>query len=206
MIWLDHVPSLIMDGHAPPGHASIIVLSHTSSIDKIYSRVAPTSHPWNFHETSFYTASAFKAVLACKSGVWPSPFSPGYLRVFPRHRGSPGCDHPWSNILTGSSITSPFSAHETAFLHTSALKAVHAIESGVRPSPFPPDHLSVFPGHRGSLGHDHPWSITIKGSFSTPLVIAHKTASLLPSHHSWSWMEQSDSLSLFLWFSLCFRV
>ncbi|KAG2250209.1 hypothetical protein Bca52824_080345 [Brassica carinata] len=56
----------------------------------------------------------------------------------------------------GSTITSPFSAHETAFLHTSALKAVHAIESGVRPSPFPPDHLSVFPGHRGSLGHDHP--------------------------------------------------
>ena len=94
MILLDLVPSLIMVDHAPQEHASIIVLSHTSSIDKIYSRVAPTSHPWNFHETSFYTASAFKAV--------------------------------------------------------------HAIESGVRPSPFPPDHLSVFPGHRGSLGHDHP--------------------------------------------------
>ncbi|KAF2612719.1 hypothetical protein F2Q70_00013540 [Brassica cretica] len=91
---LDHVPSLIMDGHAPPGHTSIIVLSHTSSIDKIYSRVTPTSHPWNFHETSFHTASAFKAVHAIESGVQPSPIPPDHLRVFPGHIGSLGCDHP----------------------------------------------------------------------------------------------------------------
>ncbi|KAF3561007.1 hypothetical protein DY000_02014788 [Brassica cretica] len=52
------------------------------------------SHPWNSHETSFYTSSAFKAVLASKSGVWPSPFSPDYLRVFLRHRGSQGRVHP----------------------------------------------------------------------------------------------------------------
>ncbi|KAF2565689.1 hypothetical protein F2Q68_00026225 [Brassica cretica] len=72
MILLDLVPSLIMDNHDPPEHASIIVLSHTSSIDKIYSRVAPTSHPWNFDEICFYTASAFKAVHAIESGVRPS--------------------------------------------------------------------------------------------------------------------------------------
>ncbi|KAF2612717.1 hypothetical protein F2Q70_00013542 [Brassica cretica] len=83
-----------MDGHAPPGHASIIVLPHISSIDNIYSRVAPTSHPWNFHETSFYTASAFKDVHAIESGVRPSPFPPDHLRVFPGHRGSLGRDHP----------------------------------------------------------------------------------------------------------------
>ncbi|KAF3562724.1 hypothetical protein DY000_02015744 [Brassica cretica] len=93
-MFLDLVPSLIIDDHAPPEHASIIVLSHSSSIDKIYSRVAPTSHPWDFHETSFYTASAFKAVHAIESGVRPSLFPPDHLRVFPGHRGSLGRDHP----------------------------------------------------------------------------------------------------------------
>ncbi|KAF2565685.1 hypothetical protein F2Q68_00026221 [Brassica cretica] len=94
MILVDLVPSLIMDDHAPPEHASIIVLSHTFSIDKIYSRVAPTSHPWNFHEICFYTASAFKAVHAIESGVRPFPFPPEHLCVFPGHRGSLGHDHP----------------------------------------------------------------------------------------------------------------
>ena len=78
------------------------VLSYTSSNDKIPPWDAPIfpsiDLPWN----RFYTASTFKPVHAIESGVRPSPFSPGYLCVFPRHRWSLGRDHPWSNTITGS--------------------------------------------------------------------------------------------------------
>ncbi|KAF3607167.1 hypothetical protein DY000_02048449 [Brassica cretica] len=50
----------------------------------------------------------------------------------------------------------PLNSHETALYTAFAFKAVHAIESGVRPSLFSPEHLRVFPGYRGSLGRDHP--------------------------------------------------
>ncbi|KAJ4885692.1 Uncharacterized protein Rs2_35785 [Raphanus sativus] len=70
------------------------VLSHTSSIDKIHSWVAPSSLPWNFHGNSFCTASTFKTVHAFGSGVWPSPFYSDHLRVSLRHIGSLGCVHP----------------------------------------------------------------------------------------------------------------
>ena len=91
------------------------VLSYTSSNDKIPPWVAPIflsiDLPWN----RFYTASAFKVVHAIESGVRPSPFSPGYLRVFPRHRGSLGRDHPWSNTITGS-IPTPMKLSSHALL------------------------------------------------------------------------------------------
>ena len=78
------------------------VLSYTYSNDKIPPWVAPIfpsiDLPWN----RFYSASAFKAVHAIESGVRPSPFSPRYLCVFSRHRGSLGRDHTWWNTITGS--------------------------------------------------------------------------------------------------------
>ncbi|KAF3584431.1 hypothetical protein F2Q69_00029709 [Brassica cretica] len=49
----------------------------------------------------------------------------------------------------------PLNSHETVFYTASAFKAVHAIESGFRPSLFSPEHLRVFSGYRGILGHDH---------------------------------------------------
>ncbi|KAF2605429.1 hypothetical protein F2Q70_00027449 [Brassica cretica] len=44
----------------------------------------------------------------------------------------------------------------TTFVAEALKEVVHAIESGVRPSPFSPGYLRVFPRHRGSLGRDHP--------------------------------------------------
>ena len=126
MIWLDHVPFLIMFGHAPPVHDSINPYHTLPVLIRSIHGSHPSSLPWNFYETTFYTASAFKAV--------------------------------------------------------------HAIESGFRPSPFSPDHLCVFPRHRGNLGRDHPLSNTIKGSFTTSPLISHKTASLLPSHQFRYWI------------------
>ncbi|KAF2567633.1 hypothetical protein F2Q68_00025562 [Brassica cretica] len=61
----------------------------------------------------------------------------------------PGCDHPRSNTITGSCITSPFSAHKTAFLHTSAFKAVSTIGSGIRPPIFYLGYLGAMYGCRG---------------------------------------------------------
>ncbi|KAJ4901983.1 Uncharacterized protein Rs2_15934 [Raphanus sativus] len=112
-----------MSGHAPPLHASI----KSYHILPVFIRTNHGSHPssisWNFHETSFCTASTFKAVHAFESGVRPSPFYSDHLRVSLGHRGSLGCVHPGSNTTQGSCITSHFSSHETAFLHTTALKA-----------------------------------------------------------------------------------
>ncbi|KAF2616810.1 hypothetical protein F2Q68_00039242 [Brassica cretica] len=83
-----------MFGHAPPEHAYIkhyhILPVLIISLHGLY----PSSLPWNSHETTFYTVSAFKAVHAFESGVRPSPSSPGHFRVFPRHIGSIGRDHP----------------------------------------------------------------------------------------------------------------
>ena len=127
-------------------------LSYTSSIDKISPWVAPMFPPIDLPWNRFYTASSYKAVLASWSGIRPSPFSPNHLRVSPGCRRSPGRDHTRSNTITGSCITSPFSAHETAFLHTYAFKAVSTIGSGIRPPIFYPGYLGVIYGCRGSLG------------------------------------------------------
>ena len=143
MIWFDHVPLHIMSGHAPPVHAYI----NTYHILPVLIRSIHGSHqsplPWNSHENTFYTASTFKAVLASRSGVRLSILSTNHLCVSPGCRRSLGRDHPWSNTITGSCITSPFSAHETAFLHTSAFEAVSTIGSGIRPPIFSPGYLHV---------------------------------------------------------------
>ena len=115
IIWLDHVHFLIMFGHAPPVHASINPYHILPVLIRSIHGSHPSSLPWNSHETTFYTASTFKVGLASKSGVRPSPFSPGYLRVFPRHRGSLGRDHPWSNTITGS-IPTPMKLSSHALL------------------------------------------------------------------------------------------
>ena len=116
MIWLDHVSFLIMFGHAPPVHASISPYHILLVLIRFIDGSHPSSLPWNSHETTFYTASTFEAVHAIESGVRPSPFSPDHLRVFPRHRGSLGRDHPWPNTIKGSFTTSPLIAHKTASL------------------------------------------------------------------------------------------
>ena len=102
MIWSDHVPFLVMFGHAPTMHASINPYHILPVFIRSIHGSHPSSLPWNSHETTFYTASTFKVVHAIESGVRPSPFSPGYLRVFPGCRGSLGRDHPWLNNITGS--------------------------------------------------------------------------------------------------------
>ena len=81
MIWLDHVPFLIMFGHAPPVHASISSYHILPVLIRSIHGSHPSSIPWNSHETTLYT---------------------GYLRVFPRWRGILGRDHPWSNTITWS--------------------------------------------------------------------------------------------------------
>ncbi|KAJ4866847.1 hypothetical protein Rs2_51620 [Raphanus sativus] len=74
--------SCIMSGHAPPLHASIMPYH----ILPVLIRSNHGSHPppisWNFHETSFCTASTFKTVPAIGSEVRPSPFSSDHLRVY----------------------------------------------------------------------------------------------------------------------------
>ena len=102
MIWLDHVSFLIMFGHDPPVHASISPYHILPVLIRSIHGLHPSSLPWNSHETTFCTAPTFKAVHAIESGVRPSTFSPGYLRVFPGCRGSLGRDHPWLNNITGS--------------------------------------------------------------------------------------------------------
>ena len=152
MIWLYHVPSLswtAMIIQAMPLSSPYHILPVL--IRSIHGS-HPSSLPWNSHETTFYTASTFEAVNAIESEVRPSAFSPGYLRLFARHRGSLGRVHPWSNTTQGSCITSLFVAHGTAFPHTSAFKAVSAIGSGIRPPIFFPDHLRVFSGPGGCFG------------------------------------------------------
>ncbi|KAF2532701.1 hypothetical protein F2Q70_00030108 [Brassica cretica] len=52
-----------------------------------------------------------KAVHAYKSEVRPSPFSPGYFRVFPRCRGSLGRVHQWLSWPLGMN-----SGHLPSFL------------------------------------------------------------------------------------------
>ena len=81
-----------MDDHAPPKHASIKSYHLPPVLIRSNDGSNPSSPPWNSHETTFYTASAFKAVHAIESGVRPSPFSLDHFRVFPRHRGSLGRD------------------------------------------------------------------------------------------------------------------
>ena len=206
MVWFDHVPPLIVFGHAPPVHVSVNAYHILPVLIRSIHGSHPSSLTWNSHDTTIYTTSTFKVVLASKSWVRPSPFSTNHLRVSPGCRGRLGRDHPWSNIITGSCIISPFSANETSFLHTSAFKAVPAIGTGIRPSIYSPSYLRVFSGPVGCFGCCQQWSKPIRGAFITSLLICPKTASLWPSNHSWSWMEQSDHLSLFLWFNLCFRV
>ena len=116
IIWLDHVHFLIMFGHAPPVHASINPYHILPLLIRSIQGSHPSFLPWNFHETTFYTASVFKAVHAFESGFRPSPSSPGHLRVSPRHRGSLGRDHPWSNTINGSFTISTSIAQKTASL------------------------------------------------------------------------------------------
>ena len=89
-------------GHVPPVQASINPYHILPVLIRSIHGSHPSSIPWNSHETTSYTASTVKAVHAIKSGVWPSPFSPGYLLVFPGYIGSLGRDHPWSNTITWS--------------------------------------------------------------------------------------------------------
>lgn len=86
--------SCIMSGHAPPLHASIMPYHILPVLIRSNHGSHPSSISWNFHETSFCTASTFKAVHAFGSGVRPSLFSSDHLRVSLRHRGSLGCVHP----------------------------------------------------------------------------------------------------------------
>ncbi|KAF3503722.1 hypothetical protein F2Q69_00042360 [Brassica cretica] len=72
-----------MFGHAPPVHASISPYHILLVLIRFIDGSHPSSLPWNSHETTFYTASTFKVVHAIESGVRLSPFSPGYLSVFP---------------------------------------------------------------------------------------------------------------------------
>ena len=75
IIWLDHVTPLILFGHAPPVHASINPYHILPVLIRSIQGSHPSSLPWNSHETTFYTASTFKAILALRveSGFLPSP-------------------------------------------------------------------------------------------------------------------------------------
>ncbi|KAJ4885698.1 Uncharacterized protein Rs2_35791 [Raphanus sativus] len=86
--------SCIMSGHAPPLQTSIMPYHILPVLIRTNHGSHPSSLSWDFHETSFCTASTFKAVQAFGSGVWPSQFSSGHLGVSLRHRGSLGCVHP----------------------------------------------------------------------------------------------------------------
>lgn len=158
--------------------------------------------PWNY----FLHCIHLQGYIGSKSGVRLPPFSPNHLRVSPGCRRSLGRDHPWSYTITGSCITSPFNGHGTAFLHTSAFKAASTIGSGFRPPIFSPGYFRVMYECRGSPGVANNNQNSPEGRSQLPSWLPSKTASLMPLNASWYWIVESDHLSVFLWFSLCFRM
>ncbi|KAF3569166.1 hypothetical protein DY000_02015200 [Brassica cretica] len=74
-----HPCYLIKGDHALPQRTSIRSYHILPVLIRSIHGSHPSSLPWNFHETSFCTASAYKAALAMESEVRLTPFSPNHL-------------------------------------------------------------------------------------------------------------------------------
>ncbi|KAG5389662.1 hypothetical protein IGI04_031203, partial [Brassica rapa subsp. trilocularis] len=112
------------------------------------------------------------------------------------------------------------------FYTASIFKAVHAFESGVKPSPSSPNQLrcigpwewipAIYLLSSPFLCVLRPWRMLwvitsrIKSHqkvvHNFPPLISPKTASLWPSHHHGSWIGNPTNSLSFLCVSLCFRM